>query len=304
MNWTDFLTFAAYAALGLLSLVLWWVIYDLVITPGQPIMEAVFGRNPNLAVSLDILGGLLALGILNYSIIAGPELDSLVVDLEATALTLLGTIVLLALLRLGIGAFLRMWFRESRDAHGHIITINNELFRQRNLATGLFSTGCYLILVAGLVEEDLLNISEYRWEAMFNMLGVWVLGIVILFLHSWLFLGFGGRNHILHECFHDNNPAAAWSMLGLVGGMLLLNNVLLDTLESGQHMFNLWELWAFLLACLASVMVARLVLQLVLLGLSGINLRRELVDRDNPAWGVLDGGLIFVLFLILIAVLR
>ena len=51
-------------------------------------------------------------------------------------------------------------------------------------------------------------------------------------------------------------------------------------------------------------MVARLVLQLILLGLSGINLRHELVIRDNPAWGVLDGGLIFVLFLILIAVLR
>jgi hypothetical protein len=124
----------------------------------------------------------------------------------------------------------------------------------------------------------------------------------VVLLHSWLFLGLGRANHILHECFHDNNPAAATSMLGLVGGMLLLNNGLLEGLDSGQHMFNVWELWVFLLASLTAVMLARWALQLVLLAVSGINLRKELVIRDNPAWGLLDGGLIFVLFLILIAV--
>ena len=304
MNWMDFATFAAYAALGLVSLLVWWTIYDLVITPGMPIMDAVFGRNPNPAVAMDIFGGLLALGILNYSVIAGPELGGFVLDLEATALTLLGTIFLLGVLRLGIGGFLRLWFRNRRDSHGQIITINNELFRQRNLATGIFSTALYLILVAGLVEEDLLDISGYRWEAMFNMLGMWVMGAAVVLLHSWLYLGLGSRHHILHECFHDNNPAAATSLLGLVAGMLLLNNTLLEGLETGQHMFNLWELWVFLLACLAAVMVARWALQLMLLAFFGISLRKELVIRDNPAWGVLDGGLIFVLFLILLAVLR
>ena len=304
MNWMDFIPFAAYAALGLASLLVWWTIYDLVITPGMPVRDAVFGRNPNPAVALDIVGGLLALGILNYSIIAGPDLGDLLTDLEATGLTMLGTIFLLGVLRLGIGGFLRLWFRDNRDAQGQIITINNELFRQRNLATGIFSTALYFILVAGLVEEDLLNIDDYRLEATFNMLGVWLMGAAVVLLHSWLYLGLGSRNHILHECFHDNNPAAATSMLGLVGGMLLLNQSLLEGLDSGQHMFNLWELWVFLLACLTAVMVARWVLQLVLLAAFGINLRHELVTRDNPAWGVLDGGLIFVLFLILIAVLQ
>lgn len=302
MNWMDFIPFAAYAALGLVSLLVWWIIYDLVITPGMPVMDAVFGRNPNPAVALDIVGGLLALGILNYAIIAGPELGSLLIDLEATGLTLLGTIFLLGVLRLGLGGFLRLWFRDNRDAQGQIITINNELFRQRNLATGIFTTALYLILVSGLIEEDLLNISDYRVEASFNMLGVWLMGVAVVLLHSWLFLGLGRANHILHECFHDNNPAAATSMLGLVGGMLLLNNVLLEGLDFGQHMFNVWELWVFLLASLTAVLVARWTLQLVLLAVSGINLRKELVIRDNPAWGLLDGGLIFVLFLILIAV--
>ncbi|MCZ6627062.1 MAG: hypothetical protein O7E56_02410 [SAR324 cluster bacterium] len=302
MNWMDFLPFGAYAALGILSLLVWWLVYDFVLTPGLPVLDAVFGRNPNPAVALDILGGLLALGILNYSIITGPALGSLVVDIEATALTLLATIMLLGVLRLGTGGFLRLWFRKTRDAQGDFVTFNNELFKQRNLATGLFSTTLYLILAAGLVEEDLLDITEYRLEAALNMLGVWVLGAAAVLLHSLLYLGFGTRNHILHECFHDNNPAAATSMLGLVGGLLLLNNNLLESFEQGQHMFNQWELWAFLLAALAAVVVARLVLQLILLAFAGINLRRELVIRDNPAWGILDGGLIFVLFLILIAV--
>jgi len=281
----------------------WWVIYDRVLTPEFPIREAIFGRQPNPAVALDLLGGLLALGLLVYSVLTSPALGDWLLDLEATALTLLGTVILLGLLRLGIGGFLRAWFRSKRDSHGDIISINNELFRQRNLATGLFSTGVYFVLVAGLIEEDLLNLEGYRIEAMANMLGVWLLGIVVIVLHSLLYLGFGTSNHILHESFHDNNPAAPVSMLGLLGGMLLLNNGLLDSLEAGQHMFNTPELWGFLLTALVLVVALRLVLHLVLLAFLGVNLREELVIRDNPAWGILDGGLILVLFLMLVGVL-
>ncbi len=302
MVWSDLIPVAAYGGLGVVSLLVWWAIYDWVLTPGLPVLEAVFGRRPNAAVALDMSGGFLALGILNYAVIASPPLAGFWIDLEATALTLLGTIVLLGVLRLGFGGFLRVWFRNARDAQNDVITINNELFRQRNLATGLFSTGLYLILVAGLVEEDLLNIEGYRIEATFNMLGTWLLGAVVVLLHSLLYLGLGTRHHILHESFHDNNPAAPTSMLGLVGGMLVLNHQLLLFLEDGQHMFNTWELWAFLLAVLVVVVVLRAVLQLLLVALFGVNLREELVVKDNPAWGVLDGGLIFVLFLIMIAV--
>lgn len=302
MNWSLLVPYSAYAGLGLASLLVWWTIYDIVLTPGLPVREAVFGRKPNAAVALDILGGLLALGILNYQVMTSPALGSLALDLEATALTLLGTIVLLGALRLGFAGFLRLWFQAQRDAQGDVVTINNELFRQRNLATGIFSTSLYLILVAGLVEEDLLNLEGYRVEATFNMLGVWLLGAVVVILHSLIYLGIGPRNNILHECFHDNNPAAASSLLGLVSGMLLLTHGLLDELGDGQHMFNQWELWAFLLGCLALVVVVRFVLQGVLWLFLGVNLREQLVIRDNPAWGLLDGGLIFVLFLLLVAV--
>ena len=300
MEWMNLAILLAYGSLGIASLLVWWVIYDLVLTPGLPIREAIFGRRPNLAVALDLLGGFLALGLLVYSVLSSPSVGSLVEDLEATALTLLGTVVLLGVLRLGIGAFLRLWFRELRDAQGDIITINNELFRQHNLATGLFSTGLYMILAAGLVEEDLLNLAGYRTEAFLNMVGVWLLGMVVVLLHSWLYLGIGGKNHILHECFHDNNPAAVYSMLGLLGGMLMLNHQLLGGFEEGQHMFNQPLLWGFLLGSLATVVLMRFVLQGLLALVFGVNLRVELVIRDNPAWGLLDGGVILVFFLMLL----
>ena len=83
--------------------------------------------------------------------------------------------------------------------------------------------------------------------------------------------------------------------------MLLLNNRLLDLLESGQHMLNTPLLWAYLLGALVVVLLLRGVLQLVVMSI-GINIRHELVIRDNPAWGILDGGLIFGILLLLIAV--
>ena len=303
MDLTFFLTVGAYGLLGLASLLVWWAIYEFVLTAGISTQQAIFGRRPNPAAALDIFGGFLALGILNYAVISGPSLDSFLLDLEATALTMGGTIVLLGVLRIGTAGFLRLWFRSNRDAQGQIITFNNEVFTQRNLASGLFSTALYLILVAGLVEEDLLNVYDYRVEATFNMLGMWLLGLVTILLHSWIYLGLGSRHHILHECFHDNNPAAAISLLGLVAGMLLLNHVLLEGFESGEHMFNQWLLWAFLGVALIAVQIPRWILQLFLVAFYGVNIHRELVVRDNAAWGVLDGGLIFVFFLIFIAVL-
>lgn len=303
MNWQPWIEFGVYALVGIGSFLLWWFIYERVLTREHSTRDAVFGFQPNPAVAFDVFGGFLAIGILNHSIIGGPALESFWLDLEATVLTLVGTIALLALLRWIVGEFLRLWFGKKRDTHGDIITINNELFKQRNIATGIFSTTLYLILVAGLLQEDFLNITGNRLAATFNMLGVWLLGIVAILLHSWLFLGLGGKHNILHESFHENNPAAPTSLLGLMAGVLILNHQLLESLELGEHMFNQWELWARLLLGMVSVFVLKGILHIFLRGLLGVNVRQEMLERHNPAWGILDGGLIFGLMLILIALI-
>ena len=302
MNWDAFLSFAAFSGVGIVALMAWWVIYDVVLTRGYPVRDAVFGRRPNAAVALDMLGGMIAMGILVYSIVGGPQLETFVLDIEAVALSLLGTIILLALVRMLTGSFLRLWFGQQKDAHGQVVTFNNELFRQHNIATGIFSSVIYLILAAGLVEQDLLDLDNSRWISLLNILGVWIMGVAVIVVHSLFYLGMGTRHHILHECFHENNPAAAFSLLGLVGGMLMLNHGLVGGLLPGEHMFNVAELWYFLAAAIAFVLIARLILQVILLGLLGIRLKVELV-RDNVAWGILDGGLIFTLFLILVALI-
>jgi hypothetical protein len=68
-------------------------------------------------------------------------------------------------------------------------------------------------------------------------------------------------------------------------------------------MFSSWDLWIFLAIILAFVLLARAVLQIVLFVATGINLRHELVIADNVAWGILDGGLIFSLLLMLLALM-
>lgn len=303
MNTQPLIEFGVYALLGIVSFLLWWAIYEWVLTRNHSVREAIFGYQPNPAVALDVFGGLMAMGLINYAVISSPPHPSIWIDLEAAALSLLATVFLLALLRYLIGEFLRMWFGNDRDAQGHIITINNELFRQRNLATGLFSTGLYLVLVAGLLEEDLLNITGYRLASLYNMMGVWLLGGVVILLHSWLFVGLGSREHILHESFHENNPAAPTSLLGLVAGMLFLNRQLLATLDEGEHMFSNIEYWGFLLLGLLGVFVIRGVLYLLFRMLLEVRIRNELLFKRNMAWAILDGGLIFSLCLTLVAVI-
>jgi hypothetical protein len=298
-----FVEFAVYGALGLASFLLWWALYEYVLTRGYSTRDAVFGSAPNVAVALDVAGGFLAMGLINDAVIGGPRLASFARDVEATALSLLGAMLLLALLRLAIAAGLRGWFGRRRDAQGEVVTLNNELFRQRNVATGLFSTALYLVLAAGLIELDLLDLTGERVASLYDLLGVWLLGLVTVLLHSWLYLGLGGRENILSESFHNNNAAAPSSLLGLLAGVLVLNHRLLPPLGADAHAFSHWEQWAFLLLGMVSVFVLRGVLYVLLRGLLGVSIRAELLERHNAAWGVLDGAVILALFGILIALI-
>lgn len=303
MIWQSLLEFVAYAVVGVLSFLAWWAVYEWVLTRGYSTRDAVFGRTPNPAVALDVAGGFVAMGVLNRAVFNAPVLESFWSDLWALALSLAATLVLLGVLRMGIAGGLRLWFGGRRDAQGDVVTLNNELFRQRNLATGLFSMALYGILVAGLVEQDFLNLTGQRLPATWNMLGTWAVGAVTVLLHSWLYLGLGGGRNILGESFDRNNPAAPLSLLGLLGGMLLLNHRLLPLPEPGAHLFALWELWAYLGMGLAAVVVLRGVLYVILRAVVGVRIGEQLLERRNVAWGVLDGALIFGLFQMITALI-
>jgi len=303
MNFTIVAFFAVYAALGILMLIVWWLIYQAFLARGHDLREAVFGRRPNPAVAMDLLGGFLASAILLYALISLSPRSSFRLNVPAVATNIMALLVLLAVLRLLLAGFLRLWFGGHRDAQGDIISLNNELFVQRNLASGVFSTNAYMILVAGLMQLDLFNQSGNFLHQLWNMLGVWLLGLVLITVHSFFYLEYGTKNHILHECFHDNNPAAPFSQMGLIMGVLPLNHQLLIIFGPGQHMFNSPGLWIMLGMIVLFVLIARGVLQVVLWVTVRINLRHELVIADNVAWGLLDGGLIFALVLIFLALM-
>lgn len=303
MQWSFILYYVVYTLIGVVSLLLWWIINEAILTRGYSLRQAIFGKNPNPAVALDLLGGFLAIGFLIYSVISMAPRTAFRLDIPLVIVSIAVLLVLLTVLRIMVAVMLRLWFGNRRDRQGDYVTFNNEIFRQRNLATGLFSTVLYMILVAGLSQLDLWNMEGHRTARILDMLGIWLMGGAAIVLHSFLYLEYGTRNHILHECFHDNNPAAPISLMGLIGGLLPLNHYLLIVKEPEDHMFNSLEHWQLLGGILLYVLVTRAVLQLILYAATGINLRKELVINDNVAWGILDGALIFSMFLILTALM-
>jgi hypothetical protein len=304
MEWFIISFFAVYSGVGVITLLVWYAIYALLLSRGYSLREALFGEKPNVAVALDLLGGFLAAGFLIYATISSAPEASFRLQIPAVALSILAAVVMLALLRFLIAIGLRLWFRDHVDAQGDLISMNNELFRQHNVATSLFTTVLYLILVAGLSQLDLWNMEGTRIEGIYNMLGVWLMGLLVVLIHSVVYLEYGFRNHILHECFHDNNPAAASSLLGLMAGMLMLTHQLIALFIPGSHLFNSPNMWLLLGGVLLVVVIIRGLLQLILWLAIHVNLRHELVIHDNVAWGVVDGGLIFSLFLIPVALVN
>jgi len=304
MEWLIIYFFAVYSGVGVVTLLVWYAIYALLLSRGYSLRQALFGERPNVAVALDLLGGFLAAGFLIFATISSAPEASFRLHIPAVALSILFALALLAALRFLIAALLRLWFRERKDAQGDLISLNNELFRQHNVATSLFSTVLYLILVAGLSQLDIWNLVGTRVDGIYNMLGIWLMGAVVVLIHSSLYLEYGLRNHILHECFHDNNPGAAASLLGLIAGVLMLTHQLLALFVPGSHLFNSPYVWTMLGGVLLVVLILRALLQLLLWLAIRVNLRHELVIHDNVAWGVVDGGLIFSLFLIPVALVN
>jgi hypothetical protein len=306
MNWfiaeEMFVTkFGFYSAFGAVSLLLWLAIYQLALARRYSVLEAIFGTRPNAAVALDVVGGMLAAGILFLFILRHPTSREFWPNALTAVKTMAALLILLAVLRILLDGLLHIWFGTKRDAQGDFVTLNNELFKQGNLATSIFSTSLYLILVAGMLQLELRYSYKFQVAGVLNMLGIWLLGGAVVLLHSFFLLGYGTRNNILHECFHDNNPAAATSLLGLTGGFLLLSNHILGKFRPGIHIFDTEEIWMSVGMMLLFVLIARAVLQLLVYAVTGISLREELVVRDNVAWGIVDGGLILILCLILIS---
>ena len=306
INQESFLTiFAVYSIMGLAALLLWWVIYQVVLARKFSVMDAIFGQSPNAAVALDFLGGMLATGILFFFLLQHPTSRVFWTNVFTVGKSLIVLLVLLALLRIFLDGIVRIWFGSKRDAQGDVVSLNNELFNQRNFATSIFFSSLYLILVAGMLQVSVADSYRDQITGSLNMVGVWLIGAMVVLLHSFLFLGYGTRNHILHECFHDNNPAAATSLLGLIGGVFILTNHILSQfkLRPGVHIFNSSEIWLSVGTMLLLVLLVRAILQLVVFAATRLSLRKELVVRDNVAWGMLDGGLIFILCLILVSFL-
>jgi len=306
MNWfvtqDMFVTkFAFYSVFGGISLLVWLAIYQFALARRYSVLDAVFGNRPNAAVALDLVGGMLAAGIIFYFILRHPTSREFWPNAWTAVKTMAALLVLLAVLRVLLDGLLHIWFGARRDAQGDLVTLNNELFRQRNLATSILSICLNLILVAGMLQLELRYSYRFQVAGALNMLGIWLMGVLVVLLHSFFFLGYGTRNHILHECFHDNNAAAATSLLGLTGGFLLLSNHVLGKFRPGIHIFNTEEIWMSVGIMLLFVLVARVVLQILVYAATGISLREELVVRDNVAWGIVDGGLILILCLILIS---
>ena len=95
-----FTRFAVYSVFGLIALFLWWVIYQALLARRYSLREAIFGDNPNPAVALDFLGGMLASGILFFFLLRHPTSREFWPNAGTLAWSMSGLLMMLAVLRL------------------------------------------------------------------------------------------------------------------------------------------------------------------------------------------------------------
>jgi len=301
MNWETLLYDMGYVVTAIASVYLTgWLMYDRVATSGHSLSKALF-EDRNFAAGFEVVGFLVIEVLIAVSAMSGEEITAIndagvmVVDyardLEAVAVTILFCNLTFFIFRWLASQVLRFRFRGKLDAHGEEVRFNNEIFGQKNLGASLFSLSFLLIMYFMIIQEDFLGTQLYQVESYFNMLGVFLTGMIVYFLHNLLFLDRGHTT--LDELFIDNNAGVGMSLVGFMFTVLFLQSRLIDQFTQGEHFFNSSsDTYVYLVLMLAFILIFRKAFTITIGLWTGRSYQKDFLVDDNPVVGLLDFGFV------------
>jgi hypothetical protein len=297
MDWGNLIYDMGYVVTAILTVYLsGWLIYDKLATSEYSLSKALF-EDRNFAAGLEVAGFLFVEILIAVSAMSGDEVvkmnDAGIMvtdyyrDLEAVAVTILFCNLTFFLFRWVASQVLRWRFRGKLDAHGEEVRFNNEIFGQKNLGASLFSISYLLVMYFMILQEDFLGTQLYQVESYFNMLSVFLTGLVVYFLHNLVFLDRGHTT--LEELFIDNNSGVGLSLVGFMFTVLFLQSRLITQFGQGEHFFNSSsDTYTYFVLLLVFIVLFRKVFTVALGIFTGRSFQKDFLVEDNPVAGLLD----------------
>ncbi len=225
MDVTSLLKFIGYnslftASVVLLSFVLGWVLYRYVILRKINLRDSLFDKD-NVAAWFEFIGAFIFPTLyLAANAIIGSASDNIITDLLICLAYAVIYILIFTILRLLTGAFVHSI--KLSDSSGKV-SLNNEIYVQKNVSASLFSIAFSLIFVSFIKFLDFTSTDDLV-TSLLRMSSILVFTLAAFTVYCLILRR---KTSLISEIFVDNNIAAGVSFLGFIFAVqIILDNAI------------------------------------------------------------------------------
>ncbi|HEY9061656.1 MAG TPA: hypothetical protein VIO64_14275 [Pseudobacteroides sp.] len=253
----------------LIGFILGWFMYSKIILRKINLKDALFEKD-NLAAWIEFLGAFIFPTLyLAAKAIEGPAHEDVFMDLLICIGYEAGFIVLFTVLRLFSNLAIRQI--SPPDIEGKI-SLNNEVYNQKNVAASLFSATLSIVSVSVIMFMDFM--PEELFSSLFKMLTVVVYSLMALIVYEMVLRS---KTTLFKEIFVDNNPAAGVAL----GGFVLAVETILTHIIQYQLEFDFIDLMVVCAIGLAVFLVLAYLMKWIFAAILKVNIWAEVYEQNN-----------------------
>ncbi len=251
------------------SFTMGWLLYSYLVLGRINLREALFEKD-NVAAWVEFIGAFVGPTLfLAASAIQGSASSNIFVDLLVCLSYVIGYVAVFTFLRMASGFIVRFL----TDTTGNeIVILNDEIFKQHNVAAALFSTALSVIFANMVRFMDVQ--AQYIMESILVVLNIFIFSLLSLVFYVLLLRR---KTSLVRELFIDNNIAEGICFLGFVFGM----ESLLGGIVSVQTEFHLNEQAMVFLACMFLYGFLNFLFRRVFTAALKIDLWNEVYEQNN-----------------------
>lgn len=253
----------------LIGFILGWFMYSKIILRKINLKDALFEKD-NLAAWIEFLGAFIFPTLyLAAKAIEGPAHEDVFMDLLICLGYEAGFIVLFTVLRLFSNLAIRQI--SPPDIEGKI-SLNNEVYNQKNVAASLFSATLSIVSVSVIMFMDFM--PEELFSSLFKMLTVVVYSLMALIVYEMVLRS---KTTLFKEIFVDNNPAAGVAL----GGFVLAVETILTHIIQYQQEFDFIDLMVVCAIGLAVFLALAYLMKWIFAAILKVNIWAEVYEQNN-----------------------
>lgn len=271
------------------NFVLGWFLYSKIITNKISLQDSLFEKD-NFAAWLEFIGAFIVPTLfLASKAVAGSQNSNIFMDLLISLIYVICYNLLFMFLRLISNYFVRLF--KTDDPSNEKICLNNEIYKQKNIAASLFSISLSIIFanIISFVQFTDFNIifsSEMLLNSIYKVLIILIATLISILCYV---LVLKKKTSLYHELFIDDNPAAGLCFASFIFSIQTILHGIIKLTPT----INILDSSINILCSLLLFGVLGLIIRKIFMSLVKVKLDIEIYDQNNLGAALGQGALYF-----------